>query len=140
MNEGPDRTFPKPEAKIPKKFTIPDDYIGMYSGQYQLLNIIGKSNQSYVYSAKNVEKDVILACKIVLKSKIDTTVKKQLIDNEILIHSNIFHNSIVQSYFVTEDNNNYYIFMDYCNGGTLYDKVMSQTYKYIDIKTASKYI
>jgi serine/threonine protein kinase len=62
-----------------------------------------------------------------------------MFQEEIKIHSSICHPKIVQSYFMIEDTSNYYIFMEYCESGNLYDYLLASPTKKLEENVVINY-
>ena len=111
------------EETPPIEISTPKDYNGFNEGRYRFLDQIGRGAYSKVFKIVNIETCNQLACKMILKSSLDEQVKMQKFTDEMSVHCKLRHPSIVQSYFILEDDRNYYLFMDYCQEGNLHNLI-----------------
>jgi serine/threonine protein kinase len=89
-------------------------------GEYLLLSEIGKGQFGIVYKAKHNHTGDIFAVKAVEKKSVNSNPKlKSLFNTEISIMSKIKHPNILHLYEYLETGNNYYLVLDYCNGGDM---------------------
>ena len=90
-------------------------------GPYDLKREIGQGRFSSVFLATKMEPDgteVELACKIVARDGLTTVVTEKRFENEIRIMQQLKHPGVVQIVDLCKDQNNFYIFMEHCRGGT----------------------
>ena len=81
---------------------------------------LGKGQFGIVYKAKHEENGDIFAMKTVKKESVMSNQRlKALFDTEIHIMSKIKHPNILHLYEYLETNNNFYLVIDYCNGGDM---------------------
>ena len=81
---------------------------------------LGKGQFGTVYKAKHEENGDIFAMKTVKKESVMSNQRlKTLFDTEIHIMSKIKHPNILHLYEYLETNNNFYLVIDYCNGGDM---------------------
>lgn len=111
------------EETPPREISTPKDYNGFNEGRYRFLDQIGRGAYSKVFKVVNIETNDQLACKMILKRSLDEQVKMQKFTDEMSVHCKLRHPSIVQSYFILEDDRNYYLFMDYCKEGNLHNLI-----------------
>lgn len=91
--------------------------IGSYS--YYLDDVIGSGFSSRVYRGiKNDMKDVKYAIKVINLSKMSKG-NYSLLQNEISILKKLEHPNIIKLHEVFYTQNNCYLIMDFCEGGTL---------------------
>ena len=82
---------------------------------------IGHGTFSIVYLYKNIETDEFYAVKKMSKAKIlETTNSLNIAKKEISIQSKINHKNILRLYNVIEDENFYYMILEYCSEGALF--------------------
>ncbi|KAK8898032.1 hypothetical protein M9Y10_000291 [Tritrichomonas musculus] len=67
-----------------------------------------------------------VACKIIPKTKIDEKKVTKRLDQEIKIHQLMHHPNVVQLIDVQTDDKYYYIFLELCPGGELFDIIKKQ--------------
>lgn len=66
---------------------------------------------------RHKELDIIRALKIIKKSRYKSAAELKLIKNEISIMKVVDHPNIVKLFEFFEDDENFYIITEYCNGG-----------------------
>ena len=95
-------------------------------GRYELIEIIGEGGMSTVYKARDRVLDRIVAAKILRDefSKDKGFVEK--FKTEALSAASISHPNIVNIYDVGQENDVYYIVMEYVDGHTLKDVIRKQ--------------
>ena len=93
---------------------------------YEIDSILGKGTFSTVKLATNIRTNEKIAIKILEKNKIKTTRDLNRINREINIAKNINHLNIVQFFEIKEDLDKYYILMEYCENGELFDLILSK--------------
>ena len=97
---------------------IIDDYI--------IKETIGKGTFSTVKLGENVKTKQKVAIKILNKEKIKAKEDLNRIKREIKILSMMDHPNIIKTYKITENEKNYYIIMEYCNGGELFNYIVEK--------------
>ena len=85
----------------------------------QFLNIIGKGRCGEVYLGKNIITKENYAIKKVPKNLINMDSNRCYFNNEIKSLKLLDHPNIIKYKGLYEDDINYYIFTEYCNGGSL---------------------
>ena len=85
----------------------------------QFLNIIGKGRCGEVYLGKNIITKENYAIKKVPKNLINMDHNRCYFNNEIKSLKLLDHPNIIKYKGLYEDDINYYIFTEYCNGGSL---------------------
>ena len=93
---------------------------------YEIDSILGKGTFSTVKLATDIRTNEKIAIKILEKNKIKTTRDLNRINREINIAKNINHLNIVQFLEIKEDLDKYYILMEYCEKGELFDLILSK--------------
>lgn len=73
---------------------------------------------------ETVKKVKYLACKIIPRKKMNEKKITTRLDQEIRIHQMMHHQNVVQLIDVQKDMNYYYIFLEYCSQGELFQKVI----------------
>jgi len=82
---------------------------------------IGHGTFSIVYLYKNIQTNEFYAVKKMSKAKIlETTNSLNIAKKEISIQSKINHKNILRLYNVIEDENYYYMILEYCSEGALF--------------------
>lgn len=96
------------------------ELIGKSGGVYQRTNKkIGRGAFSKVYKGLDIEKDLIVAIKVIEKDSIQNRMKNRL-KGEIELHSSFDHPNIIKMFDFIEDSENYYIILEYCSDGDLH--------------------
>lgn len=114
---------------------------GMLNGyiEYKRLNPIGEGGQAYVYLGKNIYSGEIYAIKQ-NKNPLSGRIRKKY-EREARIGMSLKHPNVVHTYHIQEVQERegvFEIFMEYCEGGTLYDLVKKNGP--MDIKEATEYM
>ena len=104
---------------------------------YTVLKKLGKGGYGIVYEIENNFLKTRRACKVISKNKVNTSFEKE---KEILIKVN--HPNIVKLYDLFQDKKFYYLVMEECTGGELFDRIIShiQKKKMFSEKEAAKLI
>ena len=92
---------------------------------YNLIKDIGEGNFGKVKLAKLKSTKEKFAIKILDKEKLKTQTKSTLF-NEIQIISRLNHKNIIHVEKILEDQKNYYIIMEYCEKGELFDYIVNK--------------
>ena len=85
----------------------------------ELLSIIGKGSYGNVYLAKNYSNDQYYAVKVISKNQLQSKIVYQYFNNEIYILKHINHPNIVKYISLVEQKKDYWLIIEYCNGGSL---------------------
>jgi len=99
---------------------------GTLPKKYLKLKDIGKGTFSKIYTVQNKTNFKVYCCKEILKSKIADLAKFK---NEINILSRAEHPNVIKFYEIFEDERHINIIMEYCNGGELFQKILSKISK-----------
>ena len=92
---------------------------------YNLIKDIGEGNFGKVKLAKLKSTKEKFAIKILDKEKLKTQTKSTLF-NEIEIISKLNHKNVIHVEKILEDSKNYYIIMEYCEKGELFDYIVNK--------------
>ena len=92
---------------------------------YIFIKDIGEGNFGKVKLSKSKKTNEKFAIKILDKGKLKSQTKSTLF-NEIEIISKLKHPNIIYVYNILEDNKNYYIIMEYCEKGELFDYIVEK--------------
>ena len=98
-------------------------------GDYKLFKFLGKGTYGETYLAQKGDDPKLYAAKILDKKRMDSPTMQKYLDGEISILKELSNPYIVKFYDKLNDDNNYYIFMEYCNGGTLSENLV----KYLNV-------
>jgi serine/threonine-protein kinase ULK2 len=83
---------------------------------------IGKGAFSRVYKGLNVENDQVIAIKVIDKIQLKQDLVKRLHD-EINLLMYLDHDNIIEYIDFLEDEDNFYVILEYCAGGDLSNKI-----------------
>ena len=107
-------------VKMGRKIFVGKSETGIMD-EYDILKQLGKGGYGKVYRVKNKKTGEIRACKQLSKLNIDDLEKFQ---REISILMKADHPNIIKLYEYFESKNNFYLVMEECNGGELFDKII----------------
>ena len=94
---------------------------GAFLENYEALKQLGKGAYGKVYKVKNIKSGAIYACKHISKLRIkDIDQFKREIN--ILIKTD--HPNIIKLYEIFESHHSFYLIMEECKGGELFDKIV----------------
>ena len=93
---------------------------------YIIKETIGKGTFSVVKLGENINTKQKVAIKILDKEKIKTKEDLNRIQREIKILSILDHPYIIKTYKISETPKKYYIIMEYCEGGELFDYIVEK--------------
>lgn len=88
---------------------------------YEVVKQLGKGGYGKVFRVKNKKTGELRACKQLSKLNIENLEKFQ---REIEILKNTDHPNIIKLYEVYQSSNNFYLVMEECQGGELFDKII----------------
>ena len=103
-------------------------------GDYILIKVLGKGSFGETYLTQKKNDPTFLATKVLERKKMDRDSTKKYLDNEIKILRELNHPHICRFYDILATNSNYYLIMEYCNGGDLtknlerYKKTYGETF------------
>jgi serine/threonine protein kinase len=92
---------------------------GLFDGKYKIIDILGKGGMSTVYLAENVRLGTLWAIKEISKennSNIDIYVEPNILKK-------LNHPALPRIFDILENNENFYIIMDYIDGSTLNEEL-----------------
>ena len=95
-----------------------DDYI--------IKNTIGKGTFSTVKLGEHIKTKQKVAIKILNKEKIKEKEDFERIKREIKILQMMDHPNIIKTYKISENSKNFYIIMEYCDGGELFNYIVEK--------------
>ena len=92
---------------------------------FTFLKDIGEGHFGKVKLAVSKKTGDNFAIKIMIKEKIESRIAKKFI-SEMEISKKFNHKNVIRVYSVLEDETNYYIIMEYCSKGELFDYIVSK--------------
>ena len=96
---------------------------GLMTDYYEVVKKLGQGTYGKVYSVKNKTTGQIRACKQLSKHMIQDKTQFQ---TEIEIMITLTHPNILKLYEVFEDERYYYLIIEKCNGGELFEKIQKK--------------
>lgn len=105
----------------PDSITMPNQI-----GKYRMRTIIGQGAFSIVRIAVDTDTGEQFACKIVPMARLSTNELQERFEIEIRVLQQMHHPNIVQLIDIIKDDINYYIFMEYCPGGELFQYIVDR--------------
>lgn len=117
-------------------------------GHYLLKETIGHGAFSVVKHAIDINTNEEFCCKIISKKRIIGKDMEIRFEKEVRILQQLSHQGVVTLYDIIKDSINYYLFMELCPNGTLFDFIVSKSkipedeakYIFKQIVIALKYI
>ena len=88
-------------------------------GDYVLIKLLGKGSFGETYLTQKGKDPTLLATKVMERKKMDKGTAKKYLDNEIKIMKELNHPNVVKFHDFLASNSNYYLIMEFCNGGDL---------------------
>ena len=101
---------------------------------YEVIKKIGEGTYGKVYKVKNKESGEERAMKQILKEKIPDLSNFK---NEIKILTKLDHPNIIRLYEVFEDDKYFYLFIELCSGGSLFNKMHNSGYNLSEKEVAN---
>lgn len=95
-------------------------------GKYNFAGTIGEGAFSVVKLVQHTDTREYFACKVVPKSRIQTTHLHARFEAEIRINQQLHHPGIVEMYDLLSDELNYYIVMEFCPNGELFQYIIDK--------------
>ncbi|XP_071951441.1 serine/threonine-protein kinase PLK4-like [Antedon mediterranea] len=86
---------------------------------YQVLNLIGKGGFACVYRARSLTTGLEVAIKMIDKKMMQSSGMVRRVRNEVEIHCQLKHPSILELYSYFEDDNYVYLVLEMCHNGEL---------------------
>ena len=105
---------------------IPEPNSKKIIGDYLVKETLGKGTFSVVKLGEHLKTKQNVAIKILDKGKIKTKEDLTRIQREIKILSMLDHPNIIKTYKISETPKKYYIIMEYCEGGELFDYIVEK--------------
>ena len=123
-------SLPQPRLRPHKLFDITMDPelsecpIPDRVGPYIVRGTVGESSFAVVKLVCHEETHQFFACKVIPKSRLNTQNLRERLDVEIRINQQLNHAGIVQLYDLHKDDNNYYLIMEFCPNGELFQHIV----------------
>lgn len=93
--------------------------IGDKREDFKVLNLLGKGSFACVYRAKSINTGLEVAIKMIDKSAMKKVGMVQRVRNEVEIHCQLKHPSILELYNYFEDSNYVYLILEMCHNGEM---------------------
>nr|XP_033794868.1 serine/threonine-protein kinase PLK4 isoform X2 [Geotrypetes seraphini] len=93
--------------------------LGQKIEDFKVLNILGKGSFACVYRAKSVNTGLEVAIKMIDKKAMHKVGMVQRVRNEVEIHCQLKHPSILELYNYFEDSNYVYLILEMCHNGEM---------------------
>lgn len=93
---------------------------------YVLSNVLGQGAFSLVCLAHDTVTRKSVACKIVPRERLSDVDLQRRFENEMYIFQQLDHPGIVKLLDFESDDRNYYVFMEFCGGGELFEFITEQ--------------
>ncbi|CAD8135936.1 unnamed protein product [Paramecium pentaurelia] len=97
-----------------------------YTDDYKLGGVLGVGAFSQVRKVTHRKTRAIRAMKVISKSRLSTAELQQQFINEINVYKQLDHPHILKLYEFYQDEKNYYIIIELCTGGELFDKIIEK--------------
>ena len=97
---------------------------------YCLDKLIGKGSFGEVYLTSKTNSNVLFATKVMQREKVEDPNYLKYFSNEITILKEMDHKNCIKLESLQKTVHNYYIIMEYCNGGTLQNNYEKYKLKY----------
>lgn len=116
-------------------------------GEYELHELLGSGPTGGLYSGISTRDRHRVAIKVISKEIINNDKILRRVQREVDSMSSIRHKNVVELYDFFSDDDNYYMVMEYCRGGNLYDYIVKKrrlkekdaAYLYYQILNAVEY-
>jgi serine/threonine protein kinase len=93
-------------------------------GPYIFVGSIGEGSFSVVKLAKHEGTGRFYAIKVVPRLRLDTAYLRERFEAEIRIHRMMHHPGIIQLYNLLKDDTNYYVILEFCANGELFQYIV----------------
>ncbi|XP_069834687.1 serine/threonine-protein kinase PLK4 isoform X2 [Dendropsophus ebraccatus] len=93
--------------------------IGGRIEDFKVLNLLGKGSFACVYRAQSINTGIEVAIKMIDKKAMQRVGMVQRVRNEVEIHCQLKHPSILELYNYFEDNNYVYLILEMCHNGEM---------------------
>ena len=96
-------------------------------GPYIFRGTVGEGAFSIVKLVLNQINHNFYACKIVPKKRINTDELRNRFEIEIHVNQQLHHPGSIELYDLLKDENNYYVIMEFCPNGELFQYIIDRT-------------
>ena len=103
------------------KKTFAHKFEGLFLDNYEVIKQLGKGGYGQVYEVKNRKSGDILSCKYLSKKNFKNIEK---FEREINILIKTDHPNIIKIYELYESDSDFYLVMEKCKGGELFDRII----------------
>lgn len=93
-------------------------------GHYDVIEVLGSGSFSTVYKVMHKNTHVVYACKVMPKSNLTDTNDIERFQREIDSMAFLRHENLVALYDFFQDKDNFFLIMDLCSGGELFDYII----------------
>lgn len=97
-------------------------------GNYIIKGLIGNGSFSVVRLAQHIETNRYCAVKIISRKSLLSKTMSERFETEIRVLQQMNHPNIVRLYEMIKDAQNYYIFMEFCPGGELFQYIVDRRF------------
>lgn len=102
--------------------------------QYEILGPLGRGSHSFVYKAKYIFTDSIVALKVI---DISTAERLSRAKREVRIHKSVNHEGIVSYIDDFKDDSYWYLVLEYCEKGELYSCLKKRNFALAEVEIRS---
>ncbi|KAK8842734.1 hypothetical protein M9Y10_025597 [Tritrichomonas musculus] len=114
------------EEEISEETSIISRPIPKLIGPYEIRGTVGDGSFSIVKLAYLPSKKHYFACKIIERKRLRQSDFEKRFENEIRIHQQLHHPGIVELCDIWKDKDFYYIIMEFCPGGELFQYIVDR--------------
>ncbi|OHT04497.1 CAMK family protein kinase [Tritrichomonas foetus] len=114
------------EEEIPEEPSVISRPIPRTIGPYEIRGTVGEGSFSVVKLAYLPSARLYYACKIIERSRLRQSDLEKRFENEIRIHQQLHHPGIVELCDIYKDKDFFYIVMEFCPGGELFQYIVDR--------------
>ena len=119
------------KSKSPKfqsKIQLQSNFTTFTIEDFQIGKCLGKGRFGSVFLAKDKKSDMLVALKVIKKKTIKDSKMANQIKNEIKIQSCLSHPNVLKLYGFFQDEEQFYLILEYAPSGELYKKLKKQVF------------